>query len=614
MAIRTRLSNTGTLNLSDIGAIYFENDGDSITLPSSSQFVITANQNFTLECWAYLRSSRTNTSYMIDFSDAVKKPLQIRIGDSTDNYRVQGVFGTTGTGALTQITTPIAAGTTPNAIATDPTGRFVYVTNNGANSVSQYSINSSTGALTQITTAIASGTGPYGIATDSTGRFVYVTNQDSNSVSQYSINSSTGVLTQITTAIASGNSPRGIATDSTGRFVYVANNNGNSVSQYLINQTTGALTQITTAIASGTNPNGIATDPTGRFVYVANQGANSVSQYSINSSTGALTQITTPIAAGAGSESIATDPTGRFVYVTNFNGSTVSQYSINQTTGALTQITTAIASGTGPWGIATDPTGRFVYVTNSLGSTVGQYSINTNLAKYENASYTQANLLNTWVHLALSRVGTDTRFFFNGINIASQSATGDVTLGTPTIARLGRPTPEQFNGYLSNVRYVVGTGLYSSNFTPSTIPLPAVTNTVLLTGQSPAIQDNSLNQFPLTLNGNPAPTDFSPFVPELIENVSQLSYKLDYPGISLKEIDEATLTSGSVYFDGNGDFLSIPSNTAFAFGTGDFTVEAWIMRTGGSGFQPICQSDAVGTSTNDKWWFGLTSTGLFFLN
>ena len=70
--------------------------------------------------------------------------------------------------------------------------------------------------------------------------------------------------------------------------------------------------------------------------------------------------------------------------------------------------------------------------------------------------------------------------------------------------------------------------------------------------------------------------------------------------------------SGSGFFDGTGDYLSVTNNTVFAFGTGNFTVEAWIYRTGGSGNQPICQSDAIGGSTNDKWWFAVTSTGLFF--
>ena len=31
----------------------------------------------------------------------------------------------------------------------------------------------------------------------------------------------------------------------------------------------------------------------------------------------------------------------------------------------------------------------------------------------------------------------------------------------------------------------------------------------------------------------------------------------------------------SIAFDGNGDYLTVPNNTAFEFGSGDFTLEAW---------------------------------------
>jgi 6-phosphogluconolactonase (cycloisomerase 2 family)/uncharacterized protein YunC (DUF1805 family) len=279
------------------------------------------------------------------------------------------------TGALTSITTAVAAGANPRGAVVDSTGRFVYVTNYLDDNISQYSINQSTGALTSITTAISSGGRPTAIATDPTGRFVYVANYLSASVSQYSINQTTGALTQITTAATTGANPFGIAADPTGRFVYVTSNSGNTVSQFAINPSTGALTSITTAISSGASPWGVVVDPTGRFVYTANQNST-VSQYSINTSTGALTSITTDISSSNNPRCIAVDPTGKFVYVTNFNSNTISQFSINQNTGALTAITTAITVGSVPYGVAVDPTGRFLYVANNGDNTVGQYLIN----------------------------------------------------------------------------------------------------------------------------------------------------------------------------------------------------------------------------------------------
>ena len=36
--------------------------------------------------------------------------------------------------------------------------------------------------------------------------------------------------------------------------------------------------------------------------------------------------------------------------------------------------------------------------------------------------------------------------------------------------------------------------------------------------------------------------------------------------------------TGSVYFDGTGDYLTIGESSDFTLGTDDFTVESWIYR------------------------------------
>lgn len=41
----------------------------------------------------------------------------------------------------------------------------------------------------------------------------------------------------------------------------------------------------------------------------------------------------------------------------------------------------------------------------------------------------------------------------------------------------------------------------------------------------------------------------------------------------------------SMYFDGTGDYLSVPASSAFQFGTGDFTIEAWVYLTATPGAQ-----------------------------
>ena len=58
----------------------------------------------------------------------------------------------------------------------------------------------------------------------------------------------------------------------------------------------------------------------------------------------------------------------------------------------------------------------------------------------------------------------------------------------------------------------------------------------------------------------------------------------------------------SMLFDGTGDQLTTPSNNAFAFGTGDFTVEAWAYEIARSTYPTIIE---IGSH--------LAATGIIFL-
>jgi YVTN family beta-propeller protein len=255
------------------------------------------------------------------------------------------------TGALTSTTGGIL-GTgldgTPgfyDSIELDPSGKFAYAADGGSlvvgafgssPSVSMYTIDSTTGALTS-TGRIAAGSVPDSVAVDPTGKFAYVTNFGSNDVSMYTINATTGALASMGT-IAAGTGPVSVAVDAAGEFAYVANNGSNDVSMYTINATTGALTSLGT-IAAGTNPVSVAVDRSGKFAYVANFNSNDVSMYTINATTGALTSIGT-IATGQFPTSIAVHPSGNFAYVTNSGSNDVSIYSIDSATGALTLVGT----------------------------------------------------------------------------------------------------------------------------------------------------------------------------------------------------------------------------------------------------------------------------------
>jgi YVTN family beta-propeller protein len=300
------------------------------------------------------------------------------------------------TGALVSIGSPVSTngfGVYAGAIVVDPSGRFVYVTNEGdpwgyeegANgSVEIYTIGATTGALTNTGTINGNCPGlcdPGPMAVDPSGKFAYVETGGAGgpfSLAMYKIGTMTGALTSIGT-IAAGGVPYSVAVDPAGKFVYVATANvtptsAGSVLMYAINVTTGALAS-TGSIAAGTNPASLAVAPAGKFAYVTNASSNNVSMYTIDATTGALTSIGT-IAAGTQPSSVAVDPASKFAYVTNYGSKEVSMYSINSTTGSLTLIGT-IAAELNPSSIAIHPSGKFAYVTNSGSDNVSMYSINS---------------------------------------------------------------------------------------------------------------------------------------------------------------------------------------------------------------------------------------------
>ena len=281
-------------------------------------------------------------------------------------------------GVLTQIdsnssTTGVqnfATDLTPQNLAIDPSGRYVYVANTNASNVSAYSINTTTGMLTEIDAdavtvgvqKIGTGASPFDIKIDPSGRFVYVTNFGATDVSSYSINSATGALTSLGLPVISGANPRGISIDPTGKFVYVTNQTPNTVSTFSIDKATGVLS-VAVNVDTGTAPFSVSIDVEGKFAYVANRGSNDVSAYSINVSTGALTRIDADLVTagvqnfatgGVGSRSISIDPSGKYAYVANETSNNITAFSINSSTGMLSKIVaTNVDTGTTPYSITT---------------------------------------------------------------------------------------------------------------------------------------------------------------------------------------------------------------------------------------------------------------------
>jgi hypothetical protein len=165
---------------------------------------------------------------------------------------------------------------------------------------------------------------------------------------------------------------------------------------------------------------------------------------------------------------------------------------------------------------------------------------------------------NSWAHFALVRSGTSSgnlKLYVNGISEGSPASLGSTAIntltGTPylSISSYYNGAGELFNGYTSNIRLVKGTAVYTSNFTPPTAPLTAVSGTSLLLNFTNAGVVDATAKNVLETEGN-----------------AQISTAQSKWG------------GGSISFDGTGDYL-LNNNAVsdlLAFGSGDFTIEMWV--------------------------------------
>ncbi len=152
----------------------------------------------------------------------------------------------------------------------------------------------------------------------------------------------------------------------------------------------------------------------------------------------------------------------------------------------------------------------YVAVKNNAGTyrlEIGQHST-ANVA-YVNWTPT----VGTWYHVAVVRQSGTILLFINGVQ---QTVTNSTVFNGTNFGQNGASigaisTPFYFNGYISNARYVVGSAVYTTGFTPPSSNLSNITNTQWLTLQNATIIDNSSAARTITNNGSVVTSNQYPF-------------------------------------------------------------------------------------------------------
>ena len=277
----------------------------------------------------------------------------------------------------------------------------------------------------------------------------------------------------------------------------------------------------------------------------------------------------------------------------NSNGSIFTPGSIyfNGTSQYLTVPANAVfAFGTGAftveaWVYLTSLQDILVFDTRTSAATTGiGFQINSSgvlcyIQATSTTLETRALTTSTWYHIAWVYDGTTVTGYVNGVAGTPSTVSLSLTQNNASIGRSGVSSASFMAGYLSNLRVIKDTAVYTQSFSPTTGPFttsqtfnqsgipscPVQSSQTELLLNTPAntsfLTDSSTNAFTVTNNGTATSNPFNPFS----ENYTVLS------------------NPGSVLLNGSTQYLTLPASTEFDYGTGDFTWECWIYPQGTNG-------------------------------
>src|SRR5215469_3364366 len=218
--------------------IYVANVGGS-----GSQSTVTVIDGATNELTDIINPS-SNGARAIDVNPVTNK-IYVANGDNPGTVKV--IDG------VTNLTTTVAVGTDPIAVAVNPLTNKIYVANHGSNTVTVID------GATNATSTVHVGVNPLGVVVNPLSNKIYVLNT-SNVLTVID-----GAVANTTSTITGSTSFNGLAVNLASNKVYATNFNTNVVTVI-----DGVTNNIAATLATGTGPTGLAVNPITGKIYVAN--------------------------------------------------------------------------------------------------------------------------------------------------------------------------------------------------------------------------------------------------------------------------------------------------------------------------------------------------------
>jgi len=182
----------------------------------------------------------------------------------------------------------------------------------------------------------------------------------------------------------------------------------------------------------------------------------------------------------------------------------------------------------------------------------------------------------TWYHWAVTLSGSTVRLFKDGSQIGSSSVgTLDACINDFHFGARRLPMSDDYhqhmNGYLDDIRILKGSASYTGGFTPPSSALGVGSSTLYL----------------------PFDDDFEN---DALSSPTTISTSVKKYG------------AGSLDLNGTDEFVSYSNSDAYDFGSGDFTIEAWVYQTAAAGSSASDRHPIVAKAqaqTDRSWHVGI---------
>ncbi len=202
------------------------------------------------------------------------------------------------------------AGPHAHEIQASNDNQFILTADLGLDELLVYRFDPKTGSLAPNDPAFAKispGAGPRHFSIAPSGKFVYLVNEMASTVTVFGFSASSGRLQEqqsistLPAGFTGENTTAEIEVDSQGKFLYASNRGDDSIALFAINPQDGKLTYLERVPTGGKTPRHFTLDPRGKWLFAANQDSNSISIFRVNPDNGRLTptshtlQVSTPV-------------------------------------------------------------------------------------------------------------------------------------------------------------------------------------------------------------------------------------------------------------------------------------------------------------------------------